>query len=297
MALNGIDVSSWQKGINLKAVPADFVICKATEGTSYISIDFERQMKQAKSAGKLLGVYHYANGGDAIAEADYFIKTIKNYIGEAMLFLDWESQNNKKWNKATESAFVSQFMKRVQDKTGIKPLLYVQASAINRFKGYDLWVAQYANMNPTGYQNKPWNEGKYNCVLRQYSSTGTLSGYGKYLDLNKFYGTAADWKRYAGAGTIASFTVEELADKVIAGEFGTGEARKQALGDMYDEVQAIVNERLKTAGNAVKYHTVKKGETVTSIAKKYKTTVQEVTRMNGLKDPNIIKVGQKLRVK
>ena len=33
--LNGIDVSNWQKGINLAAVPADFVICKATQGTTY----------------------------------------------------------------------------------------------------------------------------------------------------------------------------------------------------------------------------------------------------------------------
>ena len=37
--LNGIDVSNWQKGINLAAVPADFVICKATQGTTYVSKD------------------------------------------------------------------------------------------------------------------------------------------------------------------------------------------------------------------------------------------------------------------
>ena len=41
MTMNGIDVSNWQAGINLAAVPADFVIMKATQGTNYISPDCE----------------------------------------------------------------------------------------------------------------------------------------------------------------------------------------------------------------------------------------------------------------
>ena len=31
MALNGIDISNWQSGINLAVVPCDFVVIKATE--------------------------------------------------------------------------------------------------------------------------------------------------------------------------------------------------------------------------------------------------------------------------
>nr|DAN92120.1 MAG TPA: hypothetical protein [Caudoviricetes sp.] len=31
MALNGIDISNHQKGLNLKDITCDFVICKATE--------------------------------------------------------------------------------------------------------------------------------------------------------------------------------------------------------------------------------------------------------------------------
>ena len=50
--LNGIDVSNWQNGINLAAVPADFVICKATQGNSYVSPDCVRQVEQAAAAGK-----------------------------------------------------------------------------------------------------------------------------------------------------------------------------------------------------------------------------------------------------
>lgn len=39
-------------------------------------------------------------------------------------------------------------------------------------------------------------------------------------------------------------SVIDLANEVIAGKYGVGEARKQALGSLYDEVQAKVNEIL-----------------------------------------------------
>ena len=80
--LNGIDVSNWQKGINLAAVPADFVICKATQGTTYVSPDCVRQVEQAAASGKLVGTYHYISGVGAVAEADFYLK--KHFK------LDWE---------------------------------------------------------------------------------------------------------------------------------------------------------------------------------------------------------------
>ena len=94
--MNGIDISSWQKGINLNAVPCDFVIVKATGGTGYVNPDYTRAMNQAMSAGKKVGVYHYAREkgckGSATAEADFFVKTVQNYIGKAILVLDWEEE-------------------------------------------------------------------------------------------------------------------------------------------------------------------------------------------------------------
>ena len=40
--------------------------------------------------------------------------------------------------------------------------------------------------------------------------------------------------------------LNELAEKVIAGGFGNGEERKQRLGELYDAVQEIVNEKLNS---------------------------------------------------
>lgn len=45
------------------------------------------------------------------------------------------------------------------------------------------------------------------------------------------------------------------------------------------------------------YYVVKKGDTLSKIAKKYKTTVKQIAKWNNIKNVNVIKVGQKLRVK
>lgn len=51
-----------------------------------------------------------------------------------------------------------------------------------------------------------------------------------------------------------------------------------------------------TSTSKARTHTVKKGETLSSIAKKYGCTVSELKKWNGLKS-NTVKVGQKLKIK
>ena len=43
-------------------------------------------------------------------------------------------------------------------------------------------------------------------------------------------------------------------------------------------------------------HTVQKGETLSSIAKKYGTTYQKIAQYNGIANPNLIRVGQKIKI-
>ena len=211
--LNGIDVSNWQKGINLAAVPADFVICKATEGTSYVSPDCARQVEQAAAAGKLVGTYHYITGIGAVAEADYYLNNISNWIGKYMLCLDWESGSNRAWGN---ESYLEQMVQRVIQRTGIPPMIYVQQSRMSAVKpvaqrnNCGLWIAQYANMDTTGYQSAPWNEGAYSCAMRQYSSRGRLNGYGGDLDLNKFYGDRNAWSKYANPGNPAGWVKDSV---------------------------------------------------------------------------------------
>ena len=257
--LNGIDVSNWQNGINLAAVPADFVICKATQGNSYVSPDCVRQVEQGAAAGKLIGTYHYISGSGAVAEADFYLNNIKNWIGKYMMCLDWESNQNSQWGN---ESYLKQVAQRIIERTGIPPVIYVQQSRLSAVKpiadelNCGLWVAQYANMNQTGYQDTPWNEGAYSCAIRQYSSAGRLSGYSGNLDLNKFYGDKNAWMKYCNPDSAHEDTggsaspsqpasptgsTLDLVVGVMQGKYGNGDARKTALGSRYDEVQDMIN--------------------------------------------------------
>lgn len=319
-SLNGIDISNWQSGIDAGKVDADFIICKATEGTGYVSPVCDKQYQAAKKAGKLLGVYHYANGGDYKKEADYFLKNIKGYIGEAILCLDWESTNNPKFNSGNDKTWVRNWCDYVYEQTGVKPLVYVSAayrSLVNGIGDYGLWIAQYANNNQTGYQDSPWNEGAYSCAIRQYSSHGRISGYSGDLDLDKFYGDKTAWKKYANpsgsasggstsgsssSGSGSKKSVTEIANEVIAGKWGNGSTRKsklEAAGYDYDKVQAKVNELMGVSSSGssstVKY-TVKSGDTLSSIAAKYGVSTSAIS---GYKsgNPNLIYAGEVLTIK
>lgn len=93
-------------------------------------------------------------------------------------------------------------------------------------------------------------------------------------------------------------SVTEVAKDVIAGDYGNGEDRKKKLeseGYDYDTVQAKVNQLL--GANVTKTYTVKSGDTLSEIAKKYNTTVQKLVKDNNIKNANLIYVGQKIVIK
>ena len=92
--MNGADVSGWQPANITRIVPGDFMIVKATEGVNYVNPYWVQQILGSIDTNKLHALYHYANGGNAIAEADYFVNTIGSYVGRSMLVLDWESYRN-----------------------------------------------------------------------------------------------------------------------------------------------------------------------------------------------------------
>ena len=94
-------------------------------------------------------------------------------------------------------------------------------------------------------------------------------------------------------------SADEIANEVIAGKWGNGAARKakiEAAGYDYNEIQTKVNEKLNKK-TTKKYYTVKAGDTLSAIAKKYNTTVDKLVKLNNIKNANKIYVGQKLRVK
>lgn len=261
--MNGIDVSGWQKGINIDAVPADFVITKATQGKSYVNPDCDRVVQACKRLGKCWGFYHYIDGSGVEGEAQFFVNNCKNYFGKGVPCLDWESVQNSAWGN---NDYLQRLVARVIELTGVPPLIYASASVypwtIAKANNCGAWVAQYANNDHTGYQSKPWNDGAYTCVIRQYSSNGRLSGYNGALDLNKAYITPEQWGKYANpkggsnggssAPTAPAIDLDTVAIDVIKGKYDNGDARKKALGANYSRVQQRVNELMKMANKAIR---------------------------------------------
>lgn len=259
-----IDISSHQSVETAGMDGIDAVIVKATQGTGYVNPKCDPQYQTAKAKGRLLGVYHYAGGGNPVAEADYFLENVKGYIGEAVLALDWEAGQNASWG---DTNWCSKFVDRVHEKTGIYPLIYVQASAINQVANLvnrcGLWVAGYPTNAPGWnipnftYNIAPWKA----YTIWQFTSSNET------LDLNTGNLDAAAWKRIAGnkstaptppvnptppvqptGPTTQGKNLEVLAGEVQKGVWGDGDNRKKALGDRYDGVQAIVNHRTNPGG-------------------------------------------------
>ena len=122
------------------------MICKATEGTGFVDRYCDGWIQKALQLGKKVGVYHFATGkSSGVAEADFFYKNIKGYVGKAILVLDWES-------KAVSRgvSYAKAFLDRIYQLTGVKPLIYMSNSVVHAYDwssvvnaDYGLWNAGY----------------------------------------------------------------------------------------------------------------------------------------------------------
>ena len=247
--MNGIDISNWQKGINLDNVPFDFMICKATQGTTFVDKCCDTFVQKAIRLGKPWGVYHYINGSSAEAEATHFVEACKGYIGNGILAVDWERDQNKQWGNMS---YLRLLVSAIIDKTNIPPLIYASASSfpwdIARELNCGTWVAQYADEKATGYQNDPWAEYANPSGIGPDSTT-TLDVLQLAADTIKGkYGTGITRKEALGSNyEVVQAKVNDLyakANSVIKGKYGNGLTRKEALGSEYAIVQHIVNDIL-----------------------------------------------------
>lgn len=299
--MNGYDISNWQCGIDTATVPADFVIVGTTWGSggvyggclsNGVNTDANRQLAGAINSGKETGVYHYARGGNPETEARFFVDNVRGYVHKSVLILDWEAQDNTAWG---DKQWPRRWAREVKRLTGVNPIIYTMDSGYWQVAGMEtelncgIWIAQYATNLVTGYQTAPWNIGARGEVMRQYTSNGSLSGWSGRLDLNKFRGDRAAWRKYANPDdkgtaslpnvkptpqptTAPTVDLNALATRTIRGDFGNDPARRQALGSNYAAVMAIVNRRLSGSGVTTPYGNtgycvvVSSGDTMSAIA-------------------------------
>ena len=147
------------------------------------------------------------------------------------------------------------FLREVEKLTGKKMVVYSNTyTARTRFSQelanqYPLWVAQYGRENPT--DNGKWG----NWIGFQYTDTGAVNGIQGYVDRNRF------------TNQILLENTSEIPE-----------------GNMPPEEEINI------------LYTVKRGDTLSQIARSYGVTVNEIASQNGIQNPNLIYVGQTLTI-
>lgn len=240
--LRVIDAASHQGNMNQKAMDFDALIVKATEGTGYINPYCDSEFQEALKLEKKLGVYHFARNtlNSAEAEANYFIKHTKGYIGKAIPVLDWEDK------KTSDVAWALKWLQLVEKAYGCKPLIYMSEAVVNAYnwssvvKGnYGLWVAKYAdyipdyNFNMAGAGKAPSVKWWSTIALWQWTSVGRLNGHNGNLDCSVFYGDAATWDKYLGKSTSSESTTKPVnPDGEVKNNSGVFQEKKDRTGEV-----------------------------------------------------------------
>lgn len=210
--LSGIDIASWQRGIDVRRLnTTDFVVVKATEGTDYVNPYYRTWADQTLDSKKKLGFYHFLRADASPSDqARYFVNAVKPYLGRAALFLDFENTTGSDVIERGAD-FAKEFLDSTYQLTGIRPLVYMSRNVTRELdwssvaeSGYKLWVAQYLYRydNVRGHVQDPkLPSGSFGAwsspTMYQYTSTGRVSGYGRDLDLDHFYGSDLDWNAMA----------------------------------------------------------------------------------------------------
>lgn len=274
-------------------------------GTLVTDKNFKTNLTGAKMAGVPLGVYFVTQAiteKEAVQEANYTLKLLDGATLDYPIFIDTENGSPKgngradrgKLSRARRTAIIRAFCNTIKA-AGYKAGVYASESwfkeclDVAELNDLYLWVAKYSKVEPS----IKWN-------AWQYTSQGKVDGVAGNVDLS-------DFKKDGAAVTPSKPTTptkktnEEIADEVIAGKWGNGkdrEQRLQAAGYDYNAIQGLVNKKKSNyVNNNESYYVVKSGDTLSGIAKRFKTSVLALKKLNNIKNVNKIYAGQKLRIK
>lgn len=249
----GIDISKHNGNINLEPYKGQFVIIRVGYGHFHLDKKFERNVAECKRLGIPFGVYHYSyalNEADAEAEAKGVLNAIAKYKNDIRVgvWFDMEDadgykkKHGFKFSNATIAPICYKFCKMIED-AGYYAGIYTSSSWLDYVKGlndrFDKWVANWGKNDGSQHTNTS----KYG-TIQQYTS--------KPLDKNVMY---ADLSRYSRGNTLVkpqSKAIDQIAEEVIAGQWGNGDDRKKRLTDAgydYNAVQNAVNAKLKKKSN------------------------------------------------
>ena len=255
----GIDVSEWQGRIDFKKVAKagiDIVYIRASEGTDYIDPYFRENYEEAKKNGLKTGFYHYItakNTEEARQEARFFVSNIKGTNPDCKLAMDFEIFEDLSKREINEISKV--FLETVERLSEKECVIYSDAfNARETFdeelaKKYAIWIADY-------FVKEPANNGKWSSwVGFQYTDRGKIKGIDGSVDRDYF-----------------------------------------TNGILLNNTSKIPTDTTENTNQDFKYITVRKGDTLSQIATRYKISYKYLAKINDIKNPNVIYVGERLKI-
>ena len=198
-SLEGLDVSSWQgkpRWLTVKNAGIRFVIARATVNNTGVDAEYVRNRTTLRQRGIAFSAYHHAqpdpNPGDAVAEADFFVETAGLNGKNLLPALDLKT--NGGLDVPTLDEWVRTWLARVEERLGVKPIIYAPTQLwIDSMgdttwfadNGYRFWVRGINVASPTLPAN---NWGGHGWTFWQYAIAPVPGIRGK-VDRNYLNGT------------------------------------------------------------------------------------------------------------
>ena len=313
----GIDISNWQGSINFSEVKnsgIEIVYIEATEGNFYTDPYLQEFYDGASNNGLLIGFYHFFSPSVSASEqARYFTNAISGMTSDCRLVLE-ESGG---YGAAELSIIANEFLESVEANSGLKVALYTYASFANNniapgygLDKYPLWIAEYGSSSPES--NPIWGS---SYAGWQYSDTGYVPGVNGNCDLDTFNSAIlldskvsipGDRKQESQSASVKYYVVQAGNTlSGIAARFGTTVQALAQLNNITNPNLIYVGQVLKIYGNNKVQrgnnnfsttYVVQSGDTLSGIAARFGTTVQELVQLNDISNPNLIYVGEVLKL-
>lgn len=282
--LSGIDVSKWQGNVKwpeVKQAGAAFAFARATYGSGEVDSHFDANWQGMKAAGLARGAYHFfVTADDATQQANLFLRAVGSLAaGDLPPVLDVEAQSGTGGNLVTG---VRTWLDIVGQKLGRRPIIYTGPSFWNEhltgeFGSYPLWVAEYGVSSPKAVNG--WG----GWTFWQYSQSGAVAGVSGSVDLDYFNGSPSDLA--ALTNDRAGLTNDQAASINSPAATTDGAA-----------INAPPDAAPPPPSPAAQTYTVRPGDTLSAIADRHGTTVDAISRANGIENPNALSVGQVLTI-
>lgn len=307
----GIDVSVYQGDIDFEQVKnsgIEVVYIRAGYGFSVTDPKFEENYTNATKVGLKCGAYYFVtarNTEQAYLQATRFAELISGKTFAARPAMDFEEFGSLGKNGINIVGLA--FMQKLRELTGIVPILYTDAYNASEtwdwnFAQFPLWVADYSAEEPYVTSNIWQSYAGF-----QYSDRGEIPGIYGNVNLDRF--TSSVFLNGASEATPTK-SPDAIRYTVKRGDTLWGIAKKFGV-----TVSAVVNANNirnpnliyvgevfiiphMTSAESFGYtlYTVRRGDTLWGISRKFGTSINSIVALNGIKNPNIIYAGEVFKI-